>query len=364
MRDPRRQPECHGPFDGASRLCGLCERHPEDPLKPCSRLVAESPTMRAVLRRAIPMAACDAPVVIQGETGTGKEVLARSLHAGGKRSGGPFVAVNCAAIPGELVESELFGHARGAFSGAVSDRRGLFEEASGGTLLLDEIAEIPVSLQAKLLRVLQEGEVRRVGSNRSVAVDVRVLAATHQDLQARVRTGAFREDLYYRLKVFSLRLPPLRERTQDILPLARQILVHLPGVATGFEPEAREALLAYGWPGNVRELGNAMRHAAALAHGVDVCLEDLPEEVASPLVAGATAPAPHGGNGSNGTTRPALETLAEVERRHVLAVLDACRGNQAEAARILGIARNTLWRKLEAYHRAEDGGEAPRPDPC
>jgi two-component system response regulator HydG len=312
--------------------------------------------MRDVLRRAIPIAASDAPVVILGETGTGKEVLSRALHASGPRAARPFVAINCGAIPADLIESELFGHARGAFSGAVSEKQGLFEAADGGTLLLDEVAEIPLPLQVKLLRVLQDGESRRVGSNHAARVSVRVLAATHRDIASLLKTGAFREDLYYRLKVFSLRLPPLRDRPEDILPLAHSILVHQPGIATRFSAEARRSLLAYRWPGNIRELSNAMRHAAALARGDCVELEDLPEELGE--AAGEAAPLDAPASRSDGVPASCgdpgpLESLEEVERRHIVKVIRACSGNQAEAARVLGIARNTLWRKLEAYHREE-----------
>ena len=289
--------------------------------------------MRRVLRRAAALARNAAPVVLQGETGTGKEVLARVLHASSPRASRAFVAVNCAALPGDLLESELFGHARGAFTGAVTEKTGLFDEADRGTLLLDEVAELPLPLQAKLLRVLQDGEVRRVGATRASRVDVRVLAATHRDLRAQVARGAFREALFYRLKVFSLTLPPLRERPEDLLPIAGQLLALEEGSARGFSRDAERALLAYRWPGNIRELSNAVRHGAALAQGDAVRADDLPDEVLH-------------------RQRPALTVLrplADVEREHVLAVLDACGGNQAEAARALGLARNTLWRRLRAY---------------
>jgi DNA-binding NtrC family response regulator len=333
-------------------------------LDACARLVAESSTMREVLRRAIPIAASNAPLVILGETGTGKEVLARALHASGPRARHAFVAINCGAMPGELIESELFGHARGAFSGAVAEKHGLFEEANGGTLLLDEIADLPLGVQVKLLRVLQDGEVRRVGCTTSVAVNVRVMAATHRDVHALVKSGAFREDLYYRLKVFVLSLPPLRDRPEDILPLARDILANLPGLATHFAPDAQRVLLGHCWPGNIRELSNALRYAAAMARSDCVEAEDLPDDLQAGLDTGtvqASDRMPPGlpdAAAHAAASAGALWTLAEVERRHILAVLESCRGNQAEAARSLGIARNTLWRKLESYRR---GGSAASP---
>ena len=337
-----RPPRCRQPFDGGDELCEACRlRLPSNGARHCQRLVATSPQMRSLLMQAGAMAASDAPIVILGETGSGKEVLARVLHASSQRAAHPFVAVNCGALPAELMESEMFGHVRGAFSGAVSDKVGLFQEAHGGTLLLDEVGELPLSLQVKLLRALQDGEVRRVGATRSAAFDVRILAATHRDLRELVAQGRFREDLYYRLKVFSLTLPPLRDRSDDILPLARQVLSMEGGSADGFSYEAEAALLRHDWPGNVRELSNAVRHGAALARGSVVGLLDLPEEVRS-------GQAPHQ------VGEPARRTLAAVEREHILATLRACGGRQAEAARVLGIARNTLWRKLEAYRR---GGE-------
>ena len=327
------QPACATPFERGDlcRACSLRARV-EGGAARCSRMVAESPAMRRVLMRAAAMARTSAPVVLQGETGTGKEVLARVLHASSPRAKQRFVAVNCAALPGDLLESELFGHVRGAFTGAVSDKPGLFEEAEGGTLLLDEVAELPLPLQAKLLRVLQDGEVRRVGSNRAHRADVRVFAATHRELRDQVGRGAFREDLFYRLNVFSLTLPPLRERKDDILPIALQLLELEGGVARGFSRDAERALLAYAWPGNIRELSNAVRHGAALAQGPAVRLDDLPDEVREQR-----------------TVRRSMRTLSDVEREHILSVLDGCGGNQAEAARVLGLARNTLWRKLRAY---------------
>ena len=327
------QTGCETPFD-RGELCRACSLRTrlEGGAARCSRMVAESPPMRRLLARAAALARASAPVVLQGETGTGKEVLARVLHATSPRARKAFVAVNCAALPGDLLESELFGHARGAFTGAVTDKAGLFEEAEGGTLLLDEVAELPLSLQAKLLRVLQDGEVRRVGSNRAHRADVRVVAATHRELREQVERGAFREDLFYRLNVFSLTLPPLRERKEDILPIALQLLELEETKARGFSRDAERALLAYRWPGNIRELSNAVRHGAALAEDPEVSADDLPDEVRRPR-----------------PSRSPLRPLAEVEREHVLAVLDACGGNQAEAARVLGLARNTLWRRLRAY---------------
>ena len=296
--------------------------------------------MRTVLERAARFAAAEAPVMILGETGSGKEIVARAIHTSSARRGGPFVAVNVAALPPDLLESELFGHARGAFTGAVAAKRGLFEAADQGTLFLDEIAEMPLVLQAKLLRVLQDGEVRRVGETSAFGVDVRIVCATHRDLSEQVARGAFREDLLYRLKVLTLRVPPLRQRVADVLPLARMFLEVDGCEDLRLSPAASALLESYPWPGNVRELSNAMKHGMALAQRGVIEAEDLPEELHAPLRA-----APHE---APCETR-ALRSLAEVEREHVLRVVAACGGSQTEAARVLGIGRNTLWRKLQRY---------------
>ena len=323
--------------DGTCEVCGLTPLAPN--LRHATRIVAKSPAMHDLLKRVARFAPSHAPVAILGETGTGKEVVARTLHANSARAAKPFVAVNVAALPAELLESELFGHARGAFTGAANAKTGLLEEADGGTIFLDEIAEMPLPLQAKLLRALQDGEVRRVGETRPFAVDVRIVCATHRHLLERVREGAFREDLYFRLKVLTLRVPPLRDRREDILPLARHFLEDEGRTARSFARDARKRLTEYSWPGNVRELQNFVKHGAALASGPEVRAEDLPEEIEA---ASSTSSSPAPG-------RADLRPLAEVEREHVLRVLEACRGSQAHAARALGIARNTLWRKLRAY---------------
>ena len=332
-------------------------------------IVAESPAIRAVFLRIADFAQADAPVMILGESGTGKEIVARALHANSARRDRPFVALNVAAVPGELLESELFGHVRGAFTGATQSRQGLLEAASGGTLFLDEIAEMPLPLQAKLLRAVQEGEVRRVGDTRVFGVDVRFVCATHQDLRALVAAGRFREDLYYRLDVLTLPVPPLRERREDVLPLARSFAAQERRPPVGFSPEAERALLAYLWPGNVRELGNAVKHGSALARGGPLRPEHLPERVREAVEA---RPASDTGNGSahgaasprrpNGehravtgaTPEPDSWRLADVERAHVLRALERCGGSQQDTARLLGVGRTTLWRKLKAWGLAED----------
>ncbi|MDQ3037371.1 MAG: sigma-54 dependent transcriptional regulator [Myxococcota bacterium] len=321
---------------GSCKHCGLV------PIAAMSRadtrVVCESSAMHDVFRRTARFAAADAPVVVLGESGTGKEVVARVLHANGPRASKPFVAINVAALPAELLESELFGHAKGAFTGAHRAKAGLFESAEGGTLFLDEVGEMPLALQAKLLRALADGEVRRVGDNRSFSVDSRIVCATHRDLGELVRTGAFREDLFYRLKVLTLRVPALRDRAEDVLPLARHFLASEKTTARRFAPDAEKALQRHAWPGNVRELQNAVKHGAALATGDAIELDALPEEVVHPRAS------------ADGARSPArLRPLAEVEREHVLAVLEACAGSVGDAARILEIGRNTLWRKLKQW---------------
>jgi DNA-binding NtrC family response regulator len=317
-------------------------------------LIARSDGMRKVIELARRVARVDATVLVTGESGAGKEGVARLIHDESARAARPFVAVNCAAVPESLLESELFGHARGAFTGASSDRAGLFEAASGGTLFLDEIGDVPPAMQVRLLRVLQEREVRRVGENQVRKVDVRVVAATNRDLAADVLSGRFRQDLYYRLRVIELHVPPLRERPDDILPLARLFLdeatKRLGGKrapsAKSFTARAAQQLLRYRWPGNVRELENAIERAAVLAEGERVDAADLPDEVRTALT--PAHPAADSSTGASGRPRP----LAVVERDYILGMLDSHGGNRARTAEALGIGPATLYRKLKAYRRA------------
>jgi two-component system response regulator HydG len=313
---------------------------PEEPYG----LVAKSAAMRTFVELALRVAKVDATVLITGESGSGKERVARLLHEESTRAAGPFVALNCGAITETLLESVLFGHPRGAFTGATQDRSGLFEAAHGGTLFLDEVGEISPGMQVKLLRALQEREIRRVGENRNRTVNVRVVAATNRDLLHSVSAGSFRQDLYYRLKVIELHLPALRERREDILPLARVLLadaaVRMQRQLEGLAPSVADQLLRYDWPGNVRELENAMERAAALARGSRVELEDLPEEirvVSSPKPIGAA------------TERASVRPLAEIEREYILAALEHNGGNQTHTAAQLEIGSATLYRRLKAY---------------
>lgn len=328
---------------------------PDEPLG----LVNKSQAMRQILDLAHRVAKVDATVLITGESGTGKERIARLIHSDSLRARGPFIPVNCGAITETLLESELFGHTRGSFSGATQDRIGLFEAANGGTLLLDEVGEVSPGMQVKLLRAIQEREIRRVGENKNRQIDVRILAATNRDLAKGVFGGVFRQDLYYRLKVVELRVPPLRERKEDILPLARILLagstILMKRKISGFTPRAADQLMRYQWPGNVRESENAMERAAALATGNRVELEDLPEEVRQMHLKQATPL-------DTGT----VQSLEEVEKAYILTVLDLNGGNQTHAAKQLQIGAATLYRKLKSYgmiikrdraHATDDGGE-------
>ena len=321
-------------------------------------MVARDPAMQSVIALADQIAASEASILITGESGVGKEVMARHVHNKSRRATRPFISVNCAAIPENLLESELFGHERGAFTGAVARRIGKFEEASGGTLLLDEISEMDGRLQAKLLRALQEREIDRVGGGKPVKVDIRVIATSNRDLAEQVRAGAFREDLLYRLNVVNLRLPPLRERPGDIVALAEHFSKKY-AAANGIperpiSAEARRRLVAHRWPGNVRELENAMHRAVLLASGPEV------EEYAIRLPDGAPMPASPGAETARAASIAAEtanrafvgQTVAAVEQQLIIDTLGHCLGNRTHAANILGISIRTLRNKLNEYTAA------------
>jgi len=301
-------------------------------------IVAESAPMQEVLREAALAAPSETRLLITGESGTGKEVVADIVHRWSARAGAPFIKVNCAAIPEQLLESELFGHEKGAFTGAVARRIGRFEEADGGTLLLDEIGEMSPALQAKLLRVTQDGRFNRIGANTEVHANVRILAATNRDLEREVEEGRFREDLFYRLNVMEIHLPPLRERRADIVPLARRFADELSKGRPRFSPGAIVCLEQYAWPGNVRELRNAIERAVLLARGDVILTEHLPKRVqlTPDQPEQAATPAP-------GTV------MNEVERSTILRVLKEQNYNRSEAARALGISRRTLTYRLKQY---------------
>jgi two-component system response regulator HydG len=314
---------------------------------PVEGLAGSSPAILdavELIRRAAPT---DATVMITGESGTGKELVAQALHRLSPRSAHPFVAVNCAAVPGPLLESELFGHVRGAFTDAKQDRSGLFVQAGSGTIFLDEIGEMPLEMQVKLLRVLQERKVRPVGSDDEVAFNCRVVVATNRDLEREIAAKRFREDLYYRINVVAIAVPPLRERGPDILVLANFFLTRIAGRAgkrvRAIIPAAAQKLTSYDWPGNVRELENCIERAVALARQDEIEVADLPAKVAehqpSRLVIGMESPAE-------------MITIDEMERRYVRHVLHAMNGNKTHAARILGIDRRSLYRRLEPRHDA------------
>ncbi len=320
-----------------------------DPVQKSLGLVAKSPLMLNLLKQARRVAKVDATVLITGESGAGKEQLARFIHETSARAAGPFVAVNCGAISETLFESELFGHARGAFTGATQERPGLFEAANHGTILLDEIGEVSLAMQVKLLRAIQEREIRRVGENKSRPIDVRILAATNRNLVSDVEQGGFRQDLFYRLKVVELPVPALRERKADILPLAHFLLaksaLRMNRKVTGLAPVAANKLLRYDWPGNVRELENAMERAVALAAGKRIEPEDLPEEILQGTVPVATQENPMFPRIAS--VRP----LPEIEKEYILAALAFNAGNQTRTADQLQIGAATLYRKLKGYGR-------------
>jgi DNA-binding NtrC family response regulator len=313
-----------------------------------SELVGVSPAMEAVKGMIVRVAPADSPVLIEGESGTGKELVAAAIHRLSVRASGPFITVNCSAVPSDLMESEFFGHVRGAFSGAVADTLGLFRSAHGGTIFLDEVAELTPALQVKLLRVLQEKDVRPVGSTRSYSVDTRVIAATNKNLDAAIKDGSLRQDLFYRLNVVRIHVPPLRERKPDVPALVtafiRQFNQRFNREIKGIAADAMAALLAYDFPGNVRELENLIERAYALGARDQIRLADLPA-LGGPLWS-EPAPAVHVALAATGGTVP---TLAQAERDLILRALEIHRNDRAKAARALGLSSRTLYRRLKEY---------------
>ena len=329
----------------SARVADLLERRPgaEASGAAFAGMVGRSPPMREVFAAIERVAPTDATVLITGETGTGKELVARAIHDGSARSAGPFVPVNCAALAEGLLESELFGHVRGAFTGAVQDKKGLFEAAAGGTLFLDEVADVSAALQQRLLRAIQEREIRRVGAVRATHVDVRLVAATRCDLRERVAAREFREDLFYRLNVFPIDLPPLRERASDVPLLVEGALRHIKSRGGGARqlscsPFAMRMLRGYGWPGNVRELFAAVESAVIRADRSRIEAQHLPAVVRAASEAG-------GADGS----RYRAEAFGDDERSTILAALDEAAGSRTRAAEMLGMGRTTLWRKMKHY---------------
>ena len=343
VRTVRRTAEDFSPFaqtlDRVTEVLSNVEAHALFP-----EIVAPSPSMRALLGVVLKIAPTDSTVLLQGESGTGKELVARAIHARSRRAAHPFVAINCAGIPEGLLESELFGYEKGAFTGAYARHTGKFEAAAGGTVLLDEIGDMPMLTQAKILRALQEREIERVGANQPIPIDIRVVAATNRDLQRMVAEGKFREDLYFRINVVSIRLPPLRERSEDIPLLAMHLLRQIkPG--TTIAPMALAALVAHDWPGNVRELRNTIEAAAALA---DETIEPRHLGVAQGGVksgwAGATAP------GISMEKRTLDQQLDALEKGMILEALSRTDGIQVRAAELLGIKERSLWHRIAKHH--------------
>jgi len=333
-----------GRDDLASLLSSMMRaRAPKQVLQPQPEdaeegLIGASAGMRDVQKTIGLVADSDATVLITGETGTGKEVVARTIHRVGARASGPFMALNCAAIPPDLLESELFGHVKGAFTGAVLERRGVFRDADGGTLFLDEIGDMDLATQAKILRAVQERVVTPVGG-RPQRIDVRIIAATHRDLEERVRQGVFREDLFYRLNVVPIELQPLRQRAADILPLAMHFLAQATSPAKHLAPDAVAQICGYSWPGNVRELRNAVERVAVMCRSEVVTASDL----------GFLSATRGDGNGGGGAQASLTDAVAQLEKRMIEQALDESKGNRAEAARRLGIHRQLLHTKAEKY---------------
>jgi len=308
-----------------------------------ANLIGTSPKMQKVYRLILKVAAKRHPVLIIGESGTGKELVARAIHAYSPWSKKPFMPVDCGALAPALIESELFGHVRGAFTGAVQTRQGLLAAAEGGTVFLDEIGELPVELQVKLLRVLQEREIKPIGSNQRTPLDARIIAATNQDLQSAIRRGAFRKELYFRLDVVSIKLPPLRERKSDIPLLVHYFLEqHGAGESntSGISSEAMSRLMSYDWPGNVRELENCVQRALALGSGTHIQVKDLPTNLLHHVSADGEG---HG-----------IEPLQEQERRAILQALEATHGDRVRAAKLLRIGKTTIYRKIKQFRIARD----------
>jgi two-component system response regulator AtoC len=314
-------------------------------------IIGHTPLMQQLIERINTVAQSDAPVLIRGESGTGKELVAHTLHARSPRKNAAFVAVNCAAFPETLIEAELFGHERGAFTGAVRKREGRFKAADGGTLLLDEVAEIPLPVQAKLLRVLEDGVIQPLGTNDSVPVNVRIVSATHRDLKALIAEGKFREDLYFRINVLDLNIPALRERRADMpLLMAHFLRRFYPGrVPPGIAPRAWAALMEYPFPGNVREFAHAIERAVVLAHGSEIDLEHLPSDIAGSAVPSSPTEA---------NFRPLGVAAKEFEKQYLMRALRFASGGKGHAAELLGISRKNLWEKLKLHGLGEGDGHS------